>query len=128
VRSGGANRVANGFGTVATIIGVVQVGKLAKDVLVTPLVGSQKLQNIVNNLYKGTTNPNAIGNGTTADTIRYEPLSGMPVGGKWHLTKGQESITALENWLAANPNAAYRDRVVAESLIMDLRSAIAGGP
>ncbi len=44
------------------------------------------------------------------------------------MQKGQESIRALENWLKGNPNATYRDRVVAESLLNDLRSAVGGGP
>lgn len=104
------------------------IGVRAARALPTPAVANQKLQNIVNNLYKGTTNPNRIGNGTTADAIRHELATGAPVGGKFHAQKGQESIRALENWLKGNPNATYRDRVVAESLLNDLRSAVRGDP
>lgn len=41
--------------------------------------------------------------------------TGKPVGGRFHTQKGQESVRALENWLKANPNATYRDRLVAQS-------------
>lgn len=98
------------------------------DVLPTPLVGSQKLQNIINNLYKGTTNPNRVGTGTTADAIRNERLTGLPTGGKSHLQKGTESVRALENWLSANPNAPYRERLIAQSLRDDLIQALGTGP
>jgi len=102
--------------------------RVANEMLSTPAVDSQKLQNLVNSLYNGTANPNRVGNGTTMDAIRHELATGAPVGGKFHLQKGQESIRALENWLKGNPNASYRDRVVAESLLNDLRRAVGGEP
>lgn len=37
--------------------------------LPTPQVGNTMLQNLVNNLFKGTTNPNRVGNGTTMYAI-----------------------------------------------------------
>jgi RHS repeat-associated protein len=103
-------------------------GAGAADVLPTPTVVSTKLQNIVNNLYKGTTSPIRIGNGTTAEAVRHELLTGQAVGGRFHSQKAQESIRALENWLNRNPGAPYRDRLVAESLISDLRNALGGFP
>jgi RHS repeat-associated protein len=98
----------------------------ARNILPRPTVSSQKLQNIVDNLYKGTTNPNRVGTGTTADAIRHELATGQLVGGKSHLQKGTESIRALENWLMRNPDAAYRDQLVARSLIGDLLDATGG--
>ncbi len=104
------------------------MAKNAAQHLPTPLVTSTKLQNLINNLYKGTTNPTKIGNGTTADALRYELTTGQQVGGKFHGPKAEESLRGLENWLRGNPNASYGDRVVAESLAMELRSVISGGP
>ncbi|WP_259460478.1 Hint domain-containing protein, partial [Propionibacterium australiense] len=95
-----------------------------KEVLPTPSVQSSKLQNIVNNLYKGTTNPKRIGNGTTMDAIRHELETGGAVHGRTHSIKGQESIRGLEKWLNKNPNADWHDRLVAQSLVDDLKSAL----
>lgn len=94
------------------------------DVLPTPSVSSDRLQNIVNNLYKGTTSPNRVGDGTTMDAIRHERATGNSVGGKFHATKGRESLRGLEKWLDRNPNAGLHDRRVAESLADELRSAL----
>lgn len=104
----------------------VRAGAAAKaaDVLPTPVVESTKLQNIVNNLYKGTTNPNRLGNGTTMDAIRSEIATGAPTGGRMHLTKGQESLRGLDNWLAKNPDAPYYDRLVGQSLADELRGVL----
>ncbi len=125
------DQLARDLGPAATIVlGVVTrrpVGA-ARGILGTPRVGSQKLQNIINDLYRGTTNPNRIGNGTTADAIRHELATGQPVGGAFHSQKGADYARGLENWLRANPNAPYRDRVVAQSILDDLRSALGGGP
>ena len=93
-------------------------------VLPSPQVGSTKLQNIVSNLYKGTTNPNRVGNGTTMDAIRNELATGVPTGGRMHITKGQESLRGLENRLSSNPNAPYNDRLVAQSLADELRGVL----
>jgi hypothetical protein len=82
------------------------------------------LQNIVNNLYKGTTNPNRVGNGTTMDAIRNEIATGAPTGGRMHITKGQESLRGLDNWLAKYPDAPYHDRLVAQSLADELRGVL----
>ena len=50
--------------------------KAVDDVLPTPEVSIRKLQNLVGNLYKGTTNPNRAGHGTTMDAIRNEIATG----------------------------------------------------
>jgi hypothetical protein len=92
--------------------------------LPTPVVESAKLQNIVNNLYKGTTNPNRVGYGTTMDAIRNEIATGSPTGRRMHITKGQESLQGLDNWLAKNPAAPDHDRLVAQSLADELREVL----
>jgi RHS repeat-associated protein len=86
-----------------------------RGILKTPSVSSTKLQNTVNNLYKGTTNPNRIGTGTTMDAVRYEGS---------HLIKAEESVRGLQNWLKANPEALYYDRLVGQSLLDDLLDAL----
>jgi hypothetical protein len=79
-------------------------------------------------LYKGTTNPGRVGNGTTMDAIRHELATGERVGVVLHSQKGADYARGLENWLRANPNAAYRDRVAAQSILNDLRGAMGGPP
>ncbi len=96
------------------------------DILPTPQVSSTKLQNIANNLYKRTTNPNRIGNGTTMDAIMNEIATSAQTGNKWHTIKGQESLQGLNNWLRKNPDAPYHDRLVAQSLADEL-SVVLGG-
>ncbi|GAA1809901.1 MAG: hypothetical protein LCH77_17940 [Actinobacteria bacterium] len=97
------------------------------DILPTPRVGSTKLQNLVNNLYKGTTNPNRVGYGTTMDAIRNEIATGVPTSGRMHTIKGQETLRGLNNWLRRNPDAAYSDRLVAQSLADELSIVLRGG-
>jgi hypothetical protein len=86
------------------------------------------LQNIINDLFKGTTNPGRIGNGTTMDAIRHESATGEKVGGVFHSQKGADYARGLQNWLRANPDAPYRDRVAAQSILDELRSVLGGGP
>ena len=93
-------------------------------ILPTPEVQSPKLQNIVNNLYKGTTNPERVGDGTTMDAIRHEMATGDAVHGVTHSIKGKESIRGLTKWLDRNPNADWHDRLVAQSLVDDLKSVL----
>lgn len=100
----------------------------ARGVLATPKVASTKLQNIINDLYKGTTNPGRVGTGTTADAVRHELATGQAVGGRFHSQKAADYARGLENWLRGNPNAPYQDRLVAQSVLDDLRSALGGGP
>jgi hypothetical protein len=97
---------------------------IAEAELATPSVQSAKLQNIVDDLYKGTTNPGRVGTGTTADAIRYELETGEDVFGRSHIQKGEDYLRALENWLKSNPDAPYHDRLVARSLADDLLDAL----
>ncbi|PKQ30484.1 MAG: hypothetical protein CVT62_13560 [Actinobacteria bacterium HGW-Actinobacteria-2] len=92
----------------------------------TPQVSNSKLQNLINNVYKGTTNPNRVGDGTTMDAIRSELGSGLPTGNRFHTIKGRETLKGLENWVRRNPNAPAADRQVAEGLIDELRAALKG--
>ena len=86
-----------------------------------PNVQDPKLQNIVNQLYR----PGAqIGNGSTADAIRYEKATGCPVGGRWHTRKGWDYVRALQRWLQQNPNASASDRQAAQDILDDLLDAL----
>jgi RHS repeat-associated protein len=93
---------------------------------VVPSVGNAKLANLMRDLYKGVGSKNIIGSGSTADAIRYERATGLPVGGTFHTQKGTEYLRALNNWLARNPDASARDLLAAQSVRDDLASALAG--
>lgn len=97
------------------------------------VVSGGKLQNIINNLYKHVERPGRVGTGTTADAVRHELLTGRLTGGLGHITKARGEIRGLRNWLRRNPDAPYRDRLIAQSLLDDLLDALAtvsrrGGP
>lgn len=68
-----------------------------------------------------------VGNGTTMDAIRNEVATGVPTGGRMHTIKGQETLRGLNNWLRRNPDAAYSDRLVAQSLADELSLVLRGG-
>ena len=112
------------------VVMTVATGVAAKsvdDILPTPQVSSQGLQNHIDALYKGTTNPNRVGNGTTMDAIRNELATGGPTAGKMHSIKGQERLNGLNKWLRRNPEAPYYDRLVAQSLADELSLVLRGG-
>jgi hypothetical protein len=108
--------------------GLVAPTSALDDVLPYPTVTDPKLQNYVDNLYKGTTNPHRVGTGTTADAVRNELTTGLPTGGTFHSTKAQETINGLTRWLRNNPDATYSDRLVAQSLLDDLVDALGTTP
>jgi RHS repeat-associated protein len=91
---------------------------------VVPFVSSRTLRNRVDDIYKGARGRNVIGTGSTADAIREETRTGRMVGGTFHLSKGQQYMSALRNWLRDNPNASERDALVARSVLNDLRDAV----
>jgi hypothetical protein len=91
-----------------------------------PSITDPKLNNIVEDLYKGTKVPNRIGTGSTADAIRNELKTGQPTYGRFHSQKGREYVRALEKWLCNNPNASAADRAAAQQMLDDLRAALGG--
>lgn len=118
-------------GGLATMGGIIAVNALAAPLGggegdVVPVVANSKLGNIVRDLYKGANTANPIGTGSTADAIRNELVTGLPTGGRFHSTKGSEYIAALGRWLRGNPNACHHDRLVARSLLQDLKDALNG--
>jgi hypothetical protein len=100
--------------------------KAMKAPLPIPQVSDPKLRNLVSDLYKGAKGPNPIGTGSTADAVRNELVTGLPTHGRFHSQKAREYVNALSKWLKNNPNAPYPDRLVAQSLLDDLTSALGG--
>ena len=86
-----------------------------------PKVSDPKLKNIADSLYRKDAK---IGSGSTADAIRHENITGEPVGGAFHSTKGTEAIRSLENWGKKSTNASSADRAAAENMAADLRDAL----
>ncbi len=103
-----------------------EAGKIVRKGIPKPSVTDPKLNNLVEDLYKGTKTPNQIGMGSTADAIRNELKTGQATYGRFHSQKGQEYVRALEKWLQKNPNASAADRAAAQQMLDDLNSALAG--
>jgi RHS repeat-associated protein len=96
-------------------------------ILPTPSVSDPKLQNLVDDLYKGTTNSARTGDGTTMSAIREELKSGQLVHGRNHVAKGNQYAKALNKWISRNYRSGDpRDLIIARSLLTDLKSALAG--
>lgn len=102
--------------TLAGVYGRRGGGGRTSGILSKPTVSDPKLQNKVDNLYKGTMHPNPVGSGTTADAVRHELATGQKVGNKFHIQKAQDEVRGLRNWLADNPSGNPHDRLVAQSL------------
>jgi lipopolysaccharide export LptBFGC system permease protein LptF len=88
-----------------------------------PNVSDPKLQGFIDKLYKDNAK---IGNGSTADAVRYELQTGESVRGRYHSQKAQNSIRYLEKWLKNNPNAKPSDKLKVEHLIKDMKDALNG--
>ena len=65
------------------------------------VVSNKKLQNIVNDLYKGQDRSDIIGNGTTMDAVRSEMRTGQSTKGKFHMQKLKQYLNALRRRLRA---------------------------
>ena len=95
------------------------------DINIKPNVSNQKLQNIVDDLYKGQGGKNTIGNGTTMDAVRNEIKTGLPTNGKFHSIKAQETINRLQRRLRAG-DLTPAETNIANELIKDLQNALGG--
>ncbi|WP_280454364.1 hypothetical protein [Nocardia brasiliensis] len=93
---------------------------------VKPTVSDTKLQNILNDLYKGAENPARVGDGTTADAVRNEYRMLEPTEGRWHLQKAMETQRGLAKWLMDKSNTDPADRGVAIRELQNLMDALAG--
>ncbi len=81
---------------------------------------NQKLKNIITNLYR----PNAqVGRGSTADALRFEIQTGVPIGGKNHFMKGIEYRNALlKLWRSRSLSSS--DRTIVKELLTDIQDAV----
>ena len=87
-----------------------------------PTVSDTKLKIYVRDLYKPTA---TIGNGGTADAIRWTKGTGELVGNTDHVSKGIQYSNGLRNWLARPPPGAIADDIAtAQRLLDDLTDAL----
>lgn len=81
-----------------------------------------KLKNIINELYRKGAN---VGDGGTADAIRYELKFNKTIKNRSHILKGVERLKNLERFMARN-DISKKDRKIAEKLYKDLKEALGG--
>ena len=112
-------------GTSGVVAATATVVSTVINLSVKPIVQNQKLQNIINDIYKGLKNPNKVGNGTTMDAIRNEIRTGLPTQGKFHFNKGQQYLNALRN-LIKKGILSTEDLKIAQALLEALINALAG--
>ncbi|MFI5776013.1 hypothetical protein [Nocardia sp. NPDC051570] len=93
---------------------------------VKPTAKDPKLQNLINNLYKGANSEDRVGDGTTADAVRNELQTLQQTGNHWHLVKAMETQRSLANWLMNRANTDPADRAVAIAELKNLMDALAG--
>ena len=80
----------------------------------------EKLIATIKQLYR----PGAIiGDGGTADAIRYEKRTGVLLSKSGHITKGQQRLQNLSNILKRN-DLSKNDRKIAQELYDDLKNAL----
>jgi hypothetical protein len=91
------------------------------------VVVDTKLANLVDNTYKGVVNPRRVGDGTLAAAVRSEIGTGAPTDGRYHITKAEEPLRGLNNWITNPPGGSLAlDRTTAIELADDLARALAG--
>ncbi len=78
-------------------------------------------KNLINELYR---NDSKIGDGGTADALRYELKTGKLVGGKSHKIKAQQRVKQINNILKRNPN--HPDKELLIKLRENLENALKG--
>jgi RHS repeat-associated protein len=103
--------------------GASEEASSAGEALPRPSVQDTKLNNIVNNLYKGVDRADRTGNGTTADALRSEAETGNPTGGTFHMTKAIESANGLSRALSSG-RLVRSDALIAQTLLDELRGLI----
>lgn len=136
IAAGGAAGVLYGLGAagISTLGGTCvafcnQAGQEAQVLSQAPSVRDQllqstsdtKLQEIIKQLYRQ--NPDAVGDGGTADALRYETETGNLLSPSGHLEKALGRITELNRYLSQD-NLSSQDRQVGQSLLNNLKDAV----
>ncbi|MGH3348735.1 MAG: hypothetical protein ACRDO4_17275 [Nocardioides sp.] len=88
-----------------------------------PATRDPKLTDLMDELYRDNAK---VGSGSTAAAVRHELATGQLVGGRSHVQKAENMITALQRWLRNHPDATPGDRAAAENVIRDMQNALAG--
>ena len=83
-------------------------------------IDNEKLKSTAEYLYRANAE---IGDGGTADAVRYTKQTGKKVGGSDHILKAQETVTHIEG-LMKTEKMSYHDLKIAQSLMEDLIHAI----
>ncbi|WP_307841786.1 RHS repeat-associated core domain-containing protein [Salinibacterium sp. SWN167] len=120
--------VATAAARIGRVDNILSIGNTAvryERLSTRPVVVNSKLDNIVENLYSAKRNPLSVGNGTTADAIRSEALTGLATQGRFHNYKGQVSLNGLNN-LIAGGNLSSSDYRVATMLRNELLDVLVG--
>ena len=90
-------------------------------------IQNSKLINHITWLYR---DGSLYGNGSVADAIRYERITGLQIENTWHESKGRQTIIDIGNlieWKVPwTPILADSDKNIATQLKKDLERAIAG--
>lgn len=94
-----------------------------REEMARPDVRDPKLAEVMKKLWREN---GTIGNGSTAAAVRHELETGLPVKGSWHSQKARDTIVELQRWLRNTPKASASDRAAAETVIQDMRDALAG--
>ncbi len=108
-----ATRLLRGAGPGVKLLGTARMNLLNA-------VKNSKLRNLINDLYRPAAK---IGNGSTADAIRYERATGILLSPAGHSTKGLAYQAALQK-LVRTGTLAPSDRAIAWQLINDLKDAL----
>jgi hypothetical protein len=117
----GAQGDALGTGLQAVYGGATLSQGIAGTARTIPQAANGRLQNAIRMLFKPTDRLS----GGTAGAIRHTKTTGQLVGGSDHIVAGTERARYLEKILQSE-NLSPSDRVLAESLLQDLRDALAG--
>jgi RHS repeat-associated protein len=91
-----------------------------------PTAINDRLQKILNYIFKGATNPSRTGDGSTMAAIRTELASGESTFGKWHSGEGTKLVRMLEEWLESSPVADGSDVSLAKQYLQDMKDALSG--
>jgi RHS repeat-associated protein len=117
--TGGSGGLSTAAGSGSTVVGQQVVSK--RDTLLNA-ASDLRLKNLIGNLYRVGAK---IGDGGTADAIRYERQTGELLSPSGHFTKGKEMISALSR-LIDKGNLNANDIEIARSILTDLNNAISG--
>jgi hypothetical protein len=113
-------QTSNGAANSAT--GVNLADSLAAQ-MAKPQVSNTQLANMMDDLYRDGAK---VGSGSTADAVRYENQTGLPVGGVFHSEKASNYATGLQRWIENNPSAPASDISAAQNVLRDLLNALRG--